>query len=89
MQMNISLRKVLNIIFLFVSVNSEMSSNSKVEADLAASKPIGHSSEGEDIQSDDMILDELEDEETAGNASMLVTGFLKNFLYRITHKINV
>ncbi|XP_026011248.1 uncharacterized protein LOC113014140 isoform X1 [Astatotilapia calliptera] len=43
----------------------EMSSNSKVEADLAASKPIGHSSEGEDIQSDDMILDELEDEETA------------------------
>lgn len=85
MQMTISLRKVLNMIFLFVSVNSEMSSNSKVEADLAASKPIGQSSEGEDIQSDDMILDELEDEETAGNASMLVTGFF----YRITHKINV
>lgn len=79
------------MIFLFVSVNSEMSSNSKVEADLAASKLIGQSSEDEDIQSDDMILDELEDEETAGNASMLVTGFLFYFifLHRITHKINV
>lgn len=85
MQMNISLRKKNHIQNLFVSVNSEMSSNSKVEADLAASKPIGQSSEGEDIQSDDMILDELEDEETAGNASMLVTGFF----YRIAHKINI
>lgn len=81
MQMNISLRKVLNMIFLFVSVNSEMSSNSKVEADLAASKPIGQSTEDEDIQSDDMILDELEDEETAGNASMLVTGFFFIYLF--------
>lgn len=70
---------------IYVFVNSEMSSNSKGETDLAASKPIGQSSEGEDIQSDDMILDKLEDEETAGNASMLVTGFF----YRITHKINV
>lgn len=73
------------MIFLFVSVNSEMSSNSKVEADLAASKPIGHSSEGEDIQSDDMILDELEDEETAGNASMLVTGFFFLNFYIESH----
>lgn len=62
-----------------------MSSNSKVEADLTAWEPIGQSSEGEDIQSDDMILDELQDEEMAGNASMLVTGFF----YRITHKISV
>ncbi|XP_019206427.1 uncharacterized protein LOC102078555 isoform X1 [Oreochromis niloticus] len=43
----------------------EMSSNSKVEADLTAWEPIGQSSEGEDIQSDDMILDELQDEEMA------------------------
>lgn len=60
---------------IYISVNSEMSSNSKVEADLTAWEPIGQSSEGEDIQSDDMILDELQDEEMEGNASMLVTGF--------------